>query len=233
MLVFPACIVIALFSGRLSNKYDKEPVQPVALIRPARDDEWRVSRLRVPARNDSHDSAATATYHPAQRNQTNSIQHAPDFFTHKVPLETLLSRNNLLTVYTGCSIAAWTYGWHVNWPRARPFYDDCGLYSAEKQWTGRDVTIETVSEIQPGDSIYVELKKLGHFVKHLLPLIKVEFVLLSGQNHIAPMKPPLRPPYSRKEFTQVVDNPNVKHWFMMNLDKYSYNPFHPKVRLRL
>jgi len=110
------------------------------------------------------------------------------------------------------------------------YYDDCGLYNAEKQWTGRDITTETVSVIQPGDTIYVELKKLDHFVRHLLPLIQVEIVLLTGQNHIAPMKPPLKPPYKRKTFTHVVDNPNVKHWFMMNLDKHSYDPFHPKVR---
>lgn len=113
------------------------------------------------------------------------------------------------------------------------FYDDCGHYNAEKGWIGRDITVEAVSELRSGDSIYVELKKIEHFAMHLLPLIKVDVVLLSGQNHIAPMKPPLRPPYSKRAFRKVTENPHVTHWFMMNLDNHSYDPFHSKVSLRM
>jgi hypothetical protein len=159
-----------------------------------------------------------------------SDKHLPDFFTERVPWETLVARNNILTVYTGCSIATWTYS--SVYLRSIPLFDDCGYYNAEKGWKGRDITPETVSLLQPGDSIYVELMKLNAFVKHVLPHIEVDFVLITGQNHLAPMKPePIRPPYWLKTFRILAKNSHVTHWFMMNLDKHAYNPFHPKVWL--
>jgi hypothetical protein len=155
-------------------------------------------------------------------------KHLPDFFTERVPWETLLARNNILTVYTGCSIATWTYSpVYVPW---KYLFDDCGYYNAENGRKGRDITPETVSLLQPGDSIYVELIKLNAFGKHLLPLIKVDFVLITGQNHLAPLKPePIRPPYWQKTFGRLTKSPHVTHWFMMNLDKHAYDPFHSKV----
>jgi hypothetical protein len=162
--------------------------------------------------------------------QKTTAQHLPNFFTERVAWKSLLARNNTLSVYTGCSIATWTY-----YSRVMPsimLFDDCGFYNAEKGWKGRDISPETVSSIQPNDSIYVELMKLNRFAKHILPHIKVDFVLISGQNHLAPMKPaPLRPPYWPNTFVALRDNPHVTHWFMMNLDKHSYDPFHPKVCL--
>ncbi len=193
-----------------------------SLLEPIQVDDWRAAapRLRL-----QENSVVVAP-------KPNEEQHfAPNYFTKKVTFETLLARDNILSVYTGCSIAAWTYGWHENTPRLASYYDDCGHYNTEKGWTGRDITTVTVSELQPGDTVYVELKKLDHFALTLLPLIQVDIVLISGQNHVAPMKPPLRPPYSKRTFRHVIDNPSVTHWFMMNLDKHSYDPFHPKVRL--
>lgn len=109
------------------------------------------------------------------------------------------------------------------------WYDDCGHYNAEKNLQGRDITPDTVSLLQSGDSIYVELVKLNRFVSDMLPLITTDVVLISGQNHLAPMKPLLRPPYSRNTFYRVVNNEHVTHWFMMNLSKHSHEPFHEKV----
>jgi hypothetical protein len=157
-------------------------------------------------------------------------KHLPDFFTERVPWETLLARKNILTVYTGCSIATWTYS--SVFLQSMQLFDDCGYYNAENGWKGREITPETVSLLQPGDSIYVELMKLNAFGKHVLPHIKVDFVLISGQNHLAPKKPePIKPPYWPKTFNSLTKNLHVTHWFMMNLDKHAYDPFHPKVWL--
>jgi hypothetical protein len=163
--------------------------------------------------------------------ESQGYQHLPDFFTEQVPWETLLQRNNILTVYTGCSIATWTYSRLPPTHREKKsLTDDCGYYNAEKGWKERDITPKTVSQIQPGDSIYVELMKLDAFARRLLPRIQVDFVLIAGQNHLMPLKPePIRPPYGPRTFAMIVENPHVTHWFMMNLDKHAYDPFHPKV----
>jgi hypothetical protein len=169
-----------------------------------------------------------------QRNkpqQEKTAKHHANYFTEQVPWESPLARNKTLSVYTGCSIATWTY-WSRAIPSNKKLYDDCGFYNAEKGWKGRDITPETVSLLQPGDSIYVELMKLNVFGKRVLPHIKVDFVLISGQNHLAAMKPePIKPPYWLKTFNYLTENPHVTHWFMMNLDKHAYDPFHPKVWL--
>lgn len=226
MLALQACFVFALYTIWLTNATEKEPAQEPLLV-PIRVDEWKAATPKVRIRRqDKPESFAAVSKRMEEKEYP---PHAPDFFTDKVSFETLLARDNLLSVYTGCSIATWTYGWHEHKPRLASFYDDCGHYNAEMQWTGRDITVETVSEIQSGDSVYVELKKLDHFAMYLLPLIKVDVVLLSGQNHVAPMKPPIRPPYSKHTFRNVIGNSKVTHWFMMNLDKHSFNPFHPKV----
>lgn len=242
ILVAQACLCFALFTVRLTSSGEEPPATATqSLLRPTKSEAWKIapSTFRRHAEvqeplfvesissrtKDTPEDVSTMTTDPAIK----SDKHLPDFFTERVPWESLLARNNILTVYTGCSIATWTYGWNIPSPQIGLYYDDCGHYSEEKGWQGRDITPETVSSIQPGDSIYVELKKLDHFVDHVLPVIKVDIVLISGQNHIAPWKPPIRPPYKRHRFRRVVDNPHVTHWFMMNLDKHSYDPFHPKV----
>lgn len=229
MLLFQSSFVFALFTiHRSTNDQGMESLQNDLFVPVAAVKEFKPpppQRLRSRQEDIANDVDSNSFL---QQNETTLSQHSPTFFSNDIAFESLLVRDNLLTVYTGCSIAAWTYGWHQNTPRLAEYYDDCGHYNAERQWE-KDVTVDNVSQVQTGDTIYVELKKLDHFVQNVLPLIEVDVVLISGQNHIAPMKPPLKPPYSRKAFRHVMDSPNVKYWFMMNLDKHSYEPFHPKV----
>jgi hypothetical protein len=77
--------------------------------------------------------------------------------------------------------------------------------------------------VKEGDTIYVQFNKLEHFVNKTMPNINVDFVLMSGQQQKVG-------PFSREAFDSIIANPRVIHWFMMNMDIYSYDPRHPKVR---
>ena len=178
LLMFQACLVLALFTVSLSSGEDKNNWNvPTSTVRIRQESAGAAStesqhqkQRTEETRPDIHRTVNRESHHPALRKgELKPMQYAPNFFTEKAPVEILLARNNLLSVYTGCSIATWTYEWQQNTPRFAQYYDDCGHYNAEKQWTGRDITVETVSEIQPGDSIYVELKNLDYFAQHLLP----------------------------------------------------------------
>lgn len=104
------------------------------------------------------------------------------------------------------------------------FYDDCKSHHEEHNITGRDVTPDTVSEkIQPGDTIYVELMKISHFVQHAMPKIDVpNVVLISGQKKLDFV-------WTREEFDLIVNHGNISHWFLMNMDVYAQDPDHEKV----
>jgi hypothetical protein len=53
----------------------------------------------------------------------------------------------------------------------------------------------------------------------------VDFVLISGQEQKVER-------LSKEAFLAIAANPRIIHWFMVNMDIYSYNPRHPKVRLQ-
>jgi hypothetical protein len=161
----------------------------------------------------------------------NNTSHHPDYFSNQVPFEILRKRDNMVSVFTGCSIAAWTYdgptfrSWKV------PFFDDCKCHHEERNLTARDITPSTAASlIQRGDTLYVEFTKIPHFVQHTLPQIKVDFVLISGQNHLIPQKPkPLTYVWDQDTFDAIVNSPRVTHWFLMNMDIYSQDPDHAKL----
>ena len=155
----------------------------------------------------------------------------PNYFTNVVPFETLLERDNMLSVFTGCSIAAWTYA-GVTFHRAKVrFYDDCKCHHDERNLAGRDITADTaVALLQSGDTVYVEIKKISHFVQHTLSKIQVDIVLISGQNHLVPQKPQkLDYVWKQEDFDAIVNNHHVTHWFLMNMDVYAQDPNHPKL----
>jgi hypothetical protein len=88
-----------------------------------------------------------------------------------------------------------------------------------------------LSLLKSSDTLYVELKKISHFVKYTLPKITVDVVLISGQNHLVPQKPQkLDYVWSQDDFDAIVNNPYITHWFMMNMDVYAQDPDHVKVR---
>lgn len=168
---------------------------------------------------------------PAEKMENATNIHFPNYFTSQIPLESLIERDNLLSVFSGCSIAAWTYT-GVTFHKAKVrFYDDCKCYNDEHNMTGRDVSSHTaVSLLKSSDTLYVELKKISHFVKYTLPKITVDVVLISGQNHLVPQKPQkLDYVWSQDDFDAIVNNPYITHWFMMNMDVYAQDPDHVKV----
>jgi hypothetical protein len=97
--------------------------------------------------------------------------------------------------------------------------------------TSRDIAPSTAASlIEPGDTIYVEFTKIPHFVQHTLPKITVDFVLISGQNHLIPQKPnPLTYVWDQETFNVIVNSPFVTHWFLMNMDIYAQDPDHAKL----
>jgi hypothetical protein len=168
---------------------------------------------------------------PAEKMENATNIHFPNYFTSQIPLESLIERDNLLSVFSGCSIAAWTYT-GVTFHKAKVrFYDDCKCYNDEHNMTGRDVSSHTaVSLLKSSDTLYVELKKISHFVIYTLPKITVDVVLISGQNHLVPQKPQkLDYVWSQDDFDAIVNNPYITHWFMMNMDVYAQDPDHVKV----
>ena len=151
---------------------------------------------------------------------------------------------NVMSAYTGCSISSWTYVAKYDSGQEKMLYDDCGAYNKAKNLQGRNVTTETAAAlVQPHDTVYVELFKLEHFINYTLPLIQVDFVLISGQLFRFPKKNTTaensnktkhwfaqEPPFPQKAFDAIVNNKHVTHWFMTNMAQYAYDPYHPKVR---
>jgi hypothetical protein len=161
----------------------------------------------------------------------NADSHHPDYFSNQIPFEILRKRDNLVSVFTGCSISAWTYDgptfrrWKV------PFFDDCKCHHEERNLTARDITSSTAASLlKPGDTLYVEFTKIPHFVQHTLPRITANFVLISGQNHLIPQKPkPLTYVWDQDTFDAIINSPRITHWFLMNMNIYAQDPDHPKL----
>lgn len=155
------------------------------------------------------------------KNDTAPPRHYPSFFTEHAPLSSLKKRMNLLTPYTGCSIAAFQYnlGKHAH-PEFNDCFIHCGKPFANKR---RGIRVDNVvALLQHNDTLFVQFNKLDHFVNKTMPLINVDFVLISGNEQKVP-------PVSREVFGAVVNNPRVLHWFMSNMDVYSHDFEHPKV----
>ena len=161
----------------------------------------------------------------------NNRIHHPNYFSNQVPFHVLLQRNNILSVFSGCSIAAWTYNGPTFKKWKVPFFDDCKCHHEERNLTSKDITPSTAALlIEPDDTVYVEFTKIPHFVQHTLPTISVDFVLISGQNHLIPQKPKaLTYVWDQATFDALVNCPHVTHWFLMNMDIYAHDPDHPKL----
>jgi hypothetical protein len=147
-------------------------------------------------------------------------QHAPNFFLDQVTIYNMMKRMNILTPYTGCSIAAFQYNLLQN---PHPEFNDCFCHRGKEFGRSRGLRVDNANRlVKDGDTVYVQFNKLQHFVGMTLPLIQHEFVLISGQEQKVER-------FSKDAFDAIVENPNVIHWFMMNMDVYSYDPRHPKV----
>jgi hypothetical protein len=146
--------------------------------------------------------------------------HRPTYFHHEVPLEKLISRGNLLRVYTGCSIATWSFSGWTEEEESR--FNDCYLDKGYGALMMHQVTKETASQVLPFDSIYVPIASLERFVANVLPMIENNFILMTGQKSLVP-------PFSRELFDTIIEHPRVIKWFLQNQAVYSYNNKHPKM----
>jgi hypothetical protein len=158
-----------------------------------------------------------------QEQQPTRRHHVPNYFTNEVPLERLLKRMNLVTPYTGCSIAAFQYNLGKH---AHPECNDCFVHCGKNFAKAREIRFDNAGElVQENDTIFVQFNKLDHFVNKTMQEIDVNYVILSGneQNVV---------PISKETFDAVVNNPRVIHWFMQNMDVYSHDLNHPKVRVK-
>lgn len=147
-------------------------------------------------------------------------RHFPSYFTEQAPLKKLVKRANLLTVFTGCSIATWSFNGRKN---NTDIHSDCQRYNGWGAYEKHRITNETVSQIQAYDSIYVTITALDQFVESVLPYIETEFVLITGQNSYVPGGIP------SSYYRRLIGHPRVVHWFLQNLSIYARGR-HPKVR---
>lgn len=155
--------------------------------------------------------------------QQQPTRHVPNYFTNEVPLERLLKRMNLVTPYTGCSIAAFQYNLGKH---AHPEFNDCFVHCGKNFAKARGIRFDNARElVQENDTIFVQFNKLDHFVNKTMQEIDVNYVILSGNEQKVD-------PISKETFDAVVNNPHVIHWFMQNMDVYSHDLNHHKVRVK-
>jgi len=159
-----------------------------------------------------------------EKNQlTNTHRHYPSYFTEQVPLSSLKTRMNLLTPYTGCSIAAFQYNLGKH---AHPEFNDCFVHCGKPFARTRGIRVDNAKElVKENDTIFVQFNKLDHFVNKTMDLLDVDYVIMTGNEQKVP-------PISRQVFDAIVNNPRVIHWFMSNVDVYSHDVNHPKVRVQ-
>lgn len=149
------------------------------------------------------------------------MQHYPTYFRDEAPLDKLIRRGNLLRVYSGCSIATWSFSGLTLDDDQR--LNDCSHDKGPSALLMHQVTNETASQVQPYDTIYVPIVSLERFVENVLPLIPNDFILMTGQKSLVP-------PFSRELFYKIIEHPRVVYWFLQNQAVYSYDPHHSKVR---
>jgi hypothetical protein len=130
---------------------------------------------------------------------------------------------NLVTPYTGCSIAAFQYNLGKH---AHPEFNDCFVHCGKNFAKARGIRFDNARElVQENDTIFVQFNKLDHFVNKTMQEIDVNYVILSGNEQKVD-------PISKETFDAVVNNPHVIHWFMQNMDVYSHDLNHHKVRVK-
>jgi hypothetical protein len=147
--------------------------------------------------------------------------HNPSFFSDNVPLEKLIARKNLMSVYTGCSICTWRFG-GLDDPQNK--LNDCVRYKGRHSFLMHHLANDTVSQIEAYDSIYVPIAGLEQFIKDILPNIETDIILVSGQRANVPSIP-------KELYDTLIEHPRVVRWFLQNLSVYAYDPQHPKVRV--
>jgi hypothetical protein len=153
--------------------------------------------------------------------------------TNHSSMEYYIARNlNFIHGNSGCLIASWVYQ-----EKAPKKFQDCGKSQKEQK-----LTLETVEQIQPYDTIYVVYKAMQSFTQDILPNITAPVVLLTGQFHqsrnnllpIAVTQQVLENPYIIHWFGQNIniynklsDKPEKLHPFPMGLQSYAYQPGRP------
>jgi hypothetical protein len=132
----------------------------------------------------------------------------PDpFFSRSENLNALISLGpHFLTTISGCRMARWVY------PTAtlKNRYRDCQDVPRAKILLPSSLN-NTLDYLQPFDTIYVTFQKLPNFVETILPLLKTDVVILSGQIY-------KMPPLEDSVIQSLLEHPQVVHWFVQNLN---------------
>lgn len=186
--------------------------EPVPAGKSVTNDTAIESRKPQEAHRTANSQKVVESSHPA---------HYPTFLSEHALLSSLKRRMNLLTPYTGCSIAAHQYNLGKH---AHPEFNDCFVHCGKPFAKTRGIRVDNAAElVKENDTIFVQFNKLFHFVNKTMDLIDVDFVLISGNEQKVP-------PIEKQDFDAIVNNPRVIHWFMSNMDIYSHDLNHPKVR---
>ena len=124
---------------------------------------------------------------------------------------------HFLTTQSGCRIARWYYPT----PHRKRQYRDCsGQATTDPQ---KRLSLQSLSQIQDGDTIYVTFIQLEEFVTKLLDKLSVQVVILSGQIQQVPAA-------DISIVERLLNHPRVLHCFCQNLPLYGgANLNHPKL----
>jgi hypothetical protein len=123
---------------------------------------------------------------------------------------------HFIYINSGCFISRWVY---LEGPRK--YAEDCaGANPAQS------LTSQNVQQLKANDTIYCPIKLIRVFCVDVLPLIRTDFVLISGQVHFVPEHNRVRPKY----LWRILNNPRLQLWLLQNPNLYShFEGLHPKM----
>jgi hypothetical protein len=162
-------------------------------------------------------------------------QHWPNNFSDPFNLTNSIKRKNLFTTLGGCRVSRWVYPHPIDNMNKSLEINRKGIFELkkkEREYVGmEDCIYEPVekwlnspSQFNPFDTVYVPLNKLSHFINYTLPKITTKIVVISGLCHY----------YHAAEYNdfteRLLSNQYIVHWFVTNVPIQAPNhTHHPKV----
>lgn len=125
---------------------------------------------------------------------------------------------HLITATSGCRMARWVYGNDFDVP---VHLNDCHESDVLQL-----INSTTASQLRSGDTVYVTYRLLQHFIRHVLPNVTTDIVLISSQYLILPRRH--RP---RQTFVNaLLSHSHVAAWFCTDIAYHIPGlENHPKV----
>jgi hypothetical protein len=162
-------------------------------------------------------------------------KHWPNNFSNPLNLTNSIKRQNLFTTLGGCRVARWVYPHPIENMNISLDMNRRGIFQIDKSdkthvgmqdciYEPVEKWLNTPSQFNRFDTVYLPLNKLSHFINYTLPKVTTKIVVISGQlaNHHG----------AGYEFTeQLLSNEYIVHWFVTNVHLSAPNHTqHPKVR---